>query len=50
MQSLDAEVEEIVYLKQRADGGFDIVPKEQATVVKITLKDGRIIWAFPEQV
>lgn len=50
MQSLDDQVEEIVYLKPREDGGFDVVPKAQATVVKIILKNGKVIWAFPTQV
>lgn len=44
------DIEEILYLKYRPDGGFDIVPKAQATVVKIILKDGKVIWAFPTQV
>lgn len=48
MQKIDErDIKEIQYLKSRGDGTFDIVPKEQADVVKITLQDGTVLWAFP---
>lgn len=46
----ESDIESIQYLKSRSDGGFDIVSKGQEDIAKITLKDGRVVWAFPTQV
>lgn len=46
----ESDIESILYLKYRPDGGFDVVNEGQEDIVKITLKNGGVIWAFPTQV
>ena len=46
-QFSEDNIEEILYLKHRPDGGFDIVKQGQEDIIKVTFKNGQVIWAYP---